>query len=160
MGVARAGEIQAPVQNPDGTYQWWVKNDAGQLKLHPKFALSLTAPNTDPKTGWTQDFIKYCQDPNHMDVGKDFLLTVPGETFIQVLEGQLWQYLWGLWKDIQSGKQEGKVAQDLARGRENARNEIVSRISVLKDVQLLTTFIEGHFACESMRGDICWWGQV
>lgn len=79
----------------------------------------MTAPNTDPKTGWTQDFVEYCQDPAHMEVGKDFLSTIPGDIFIQVLEAQLWQYLWNVWKDIQSGKRESKVAQDLARGREN-----------------------------------------
>jgi hypothetical protein len=129
MCISKAADIRPPVLRNDGTYQFWVENENGKEELRPAYTASLGPPNTDPKTGWTSSLIDAAQDETHMDVQRDFLITVPPKYLLEIFATVTWQNFWNTWKDKQKGTYNENTARNLARGREAHRNNKVSLCS-------------------------------
>jgi hypothetical protein len=125
MRISKAAEIRPPVKKADGAYQFWVKNEQGTQELRPGYAPNL-GPNADPKTGWTGEFIDNCQDETHMDVHRDFLITVPPHYFLSILASVTWQGLWDTWRKMEKGTYDESTSRNLMRGREYHRSNKVS----------------------------------
>jgi hypothetical protein len=133
MCIGKAGEVvPPPIENADRTYQFWVKNALGKEQLCPLLTSTSLGPNADPTFGWTDEFVKECQQQEHMDINCDFLSTVPPVWFLHILATVTFPYLASTAMNLSKGTLAVKTARNLARGRDAARIEKVSILFSLR----------------------------